>query len=370
MTRQLAEAETEYQRAAELGVSSVELYQKLGDCLREQGKLTAAADAYRQGIAVNPAMPEPHFHLGAVLLSQGDFAAGWPELEWRLARVARDYPQPVWDGGNLAGKRIIVYAERGGGLGDTLQFVRDEPLIRQRGGEVVLEVQAPLIPILEQSGFEHVVPIGEAITPPCDFQTTLLSLPRIFGTDLASIPATVPYLSADPQLADDWGTRLAELEGFKVGIHWHGSAVAIRQYRVIPLAEFEPVARIAGVTLVSLQKDSGHEQLAEFGGRFSVVDFGDELDGEHGPFMDTAAIMKNLDLVITTDTVTAHLAGALGVPVWVVLPLAGEWRWLTDREDSPWYPSMRLFRQQRLDDWSGAMARVADELTALVKKSR
>jgi hypothetical protein len=302
--------------------------------------------------------------LGAVLLSQGDFAGGWSELTWPQARVSPEHPQPVWDGAaNLEGKRILVLAGRGAGLGDTLQFVRYEPLIRQRGGEVVLEVQPPLIPILKQSGFEQVIPIGEAATPPCDFQAALLGLPRMFGTDLKSIPATVPYLSADPKLTRDWAARLAELRGIKVGIHWHGSPAAVQQYRVIPLAEFEPVARVAGVTLVSLQKGDGRRQIAALAGRFKVVDFGDELDGAHGPFMDTAAIMKNLDLVITTDTVTAHLAGAMGVPVWVVLPLAGEWRWFTDRQDSPWYPSMRLFRQTRLDDWSGPLANIAEELT-------
>jgi hypothetical protein len=193
-----------------------------------------------------------------------------------------------------------------------------------------------------------------------------MSLPRVFGTTLESIPGGVPYLNAAAELVDLWREKLRPYRGFKIGIHWHGSQIAIGDLRVIPLAMFEALARVEGVTLVSLQKNEGLDQIGAVANRFRVVDFGDELDSAHGALMDTAAIMKNVDLVVTNDTVTAHLAGAMAVPVWVALIYSAEWRFLADRDDSPWYPTMRLFRQDRLDDWGGPFERMARELAGLV----
>jgi hypothetical protein len=191
-------------------------------------------------------------------------------------------------------------------------------------------------------------------------------LPRIFGTTLDNVPATIPYLSADPATVETWRRRLEAYPGFRVGICWQGSPEASFDWRNVPLADFGVLAAVPGVRLISLQRGSGVEQLAELDGRFAVVELGDELDRQ-GAFLDTAAVIKNLDLVITIDTAVAHLAGALGAPVWVALIHAPEWRWLSQRADSPWYPTMRLFRQTQLDRWSDVFARIATDLKAVVE---
>jgi hypothetical protein len=187
----------------------------------------------------------------------------------------------------------------------------------------------------------------------------MLDVPRIFGTTRETVPAEVPYLAAEAALVEAWRSQLAGLDGFRIGIAWQGNpAYRGDLARSIPLAHFAALARVPGVRLVSLQKGPGTEQLAEARGRFEVLDLGDRLDAA-GPFLDTAAVMRNLDLVVTSDTVAAHLAGALGVPVWVALSTASDWRWLLDRDDSPWYPTMRLFRQRRPGDWDEVFARIA-----------
>ena len=200
--------------------------------------------------------------------------------------------------------------------------------------------------------------------PAHDVQAPLLSVPRILGMTLGTVPATVPYLSADKNLVEDWQSKLHGSHGFRVGIAWQGNPRHNQDFhRSIPLVEFAPLAQVEGVRLVSLQKGPGTEQLRHVAERFRITHW-DSLDEEAGPFMDTAALMKNLDLVITSDTVTAHLAGALGVPVWVALPIAPDWRWLLEREDSPWYPSMRLFRQSERANWRGVFERIAGQLSS------
>ena len=296
------------------------------------------------------------------MLAAGDFAGGWPEYEWRLKRVARHQSLPTWDGRDLDGKRIVLYAEGGQGFGDTLQFVRYAPLVRQRGGDVVLEVQPTLVKLLAESGFNHVVAEETPLVPPCDFQAAMMSLPRILGTDLASIPAPVPYLRAQAEAVAAWGEKLAQYAGLKIGIHWHGSRIAVDNGRVIPLHEFEVLARLPGIHLFSMQMGSAAAELSNIAQDWPLMDLSPALHDFH----DSAAITSNFDLVITSDSALAHLAGALGTPVWVALPYSAEWRWLTDRDDSPWYPTMRLFRQAHVNEWSGAFSRMASELTRLV----
>jgi hypothetical protein len=188
-----------------------------------------------------------------------------------------------------------------------------------------------------------------------------MSLPYFLGT----IEAPVPYLHADPALIERWGRELQPIEGFKIGIGWQGDpAFRFDPMRSVPLHHFAALAAIPGVRLISLQKHDGVEQMAANRDRVPLIDFGDRLDASGGSFMDTAAIMKNLDLVITSDTATAHLAGGLGVPTWLATSFAPDWRWFQGRDDSPWYPSMRLFRQSRLGDWSDVFARLADAVRA------
>jgi hypothetical protein len=257
----------------------------------------------------------------------------------------------------------VLHTEQG--LGDSLQFIRYAPLVKQRGGTVVVECLRPLARLLARCpGIDRLVVKGSDL-PAFDVHASLMSLPALLGTTLATVPADVPYLFADPELVERWRRELAPLPGFKVGIAWQGDPTHPKAgARAIPLRHFEPLARRPGVRLFSLQKGPGTEQLRDVAGHFDVTDFGNRLDEASGPFMDTAAVMKNLDLVITSDTAIAHLAGGLGVPVWVAVPAVPEWRWLLGREDSPWYPTLRLFRQARPGDWEGVFARMATELPA------
>jgi hypothetical protein len=218
-----------------------------------------------------------------------------------------------------------------------------------------------MIPIFSRCpGIDRLVAEG-TLLPDFDVQAPLLSLPHLVETTLATVPARVPYLYADEQLVDRWRQRLAEIEGFKIGILWQGNPHhGLDHHRSVPLEQWAPLAAIPGVRLVSLQRGPGREQLAQAG--LDVIDFGDSLDQETGAFMDTAALMHSLDLVISVDTAAAHLAGALDRPVWVPLHAIGEWRWLLKREDSPWYPTMRLFRQGKLGDWGPVFERMAAKI--------
>jgi hypothetical protein len=247
-------------------------------------------------------------------------------------------------------------------LGDTLQFIRYVAPAKTRAPKLVIQVPGVLLPILTCSGYQRLFPL-EAPPPPHDAQASLADLPELFGSTLETVPAAVPYLFADERLVAAWRNELAQREGYRVGIAWQGNpSFQLDRLRSIPLQEFEPLARVRGVRLVSLQRHSGLDQLDALARRFDVERFDDRLDTTSGSFMDTAAVMKNLDLVVTSDTSIAHLAGALGVPTWVVLPSAPDWRWLLHRQDSPWYPTMRLWRQTHRGEWSDVMHQVAAEL--------
>jgi FkbM family methyltransferase len=358
------EAAASYRRAIDLMPEMAEAHNNLGNVLRDQGKLDEAAACYRQAADLRPNYADPHWNQSLVWLLAGDFERGWAEYEWRWKLKnfkPRACTQPVWDGSPLEGKTILLAAEQG--LGDTVQFIRYAPLVRQLGARVIAEVQRPLRQILSTvPGIDELRVQGEA-TPPFDTHVTLLSLPRLLGTRLDTVPADVPYVSALPELVDKWRDEIKALPGFKVGIAWKGSPQnRTDRGRSLPLSLFETLARVPGVTLVSLQKGQGSEQIAEVKDRFRVIDLGDRLDAEAGPFMDTAAIMGHLDLVITCDSSLAHLAGALGAPVWIALMLTPDWRWLSGRDDSPWYPSARLFRQTRVADWPEVFERMAAAL--------
>ncbi len=360
-----AEAEVAFQQALRLAPNYAPALANRGAALVKQGKLHEGVASSQEALRHNPGYAEAHKNLGIVLLLQGNFEQGWAEYEWRWKTGELKLPafrQPLWDGERLAGKTILLHAEQG--LGDTVHFIRYAQLVQQHGGRVVVACYKPLLPLLRSCpGIDELVVQGEE-PPQFDVWVPLLSVPRILGTTLATIPANVPYLSADEKLVQHWRGKLPGADTFKIGIAWQGSP----QYRddrqrSIPLVHFAALADVTGVQLISLQKGPGTEQMGALAGRFTVTDLGPELDRQSGPFMDTAAVMKSLDLVVSADTVIAHVAGALGVPVWTALSHPPHWPWMLDRDDTPWYPKMRLFRQTTSGNWHNVFQRMAANLS-------
>ncbi|HVX12397.1 MAG TPA: tetratricopeptide repeat-containing glycosyltransferase family protein [Pirellulales bacterium] len=358
------QAAAAYRRAIALEPTMAEAHNNLASVLHDLGHGEAALRRFAEAIRLKPYYRQPHWGRALIWLSRGEFERGWPEFEWRLSPAEmRHCRQPRWDGSDLSGRTILLDAEQG--LGDTLQFVRYGSLLRRRGANVLLACQPRLVRLLAGCpAIDRVVSKDESV-PPFDVHCPLLSLPGIFGTTLANVPAGTPYLSADPSLVECWRRELSRLPGFKIGVAWQGSAYHPGDRRSIPLAEFAPLAQVPGVTLVSLQKGTGGDQLAEARRLFPIVDF-DELDEGAGPFMDTAALAQGLDLVVSCDSAICHLAGAMGRPVWAAIAAAPDWRWLVEREDSPWYPTLRLFRQAEPGRWSDVFLRIAAAVTARI----
>lgn len=321
----------------------------------------ALAD-FDRALAARPADAGLRWNRGFARLLAGDYAGGWPEFDWRRHdRGAeppwRAFPQPTWMGEDIAGRTILLYAEQG--LGDTLQFVRYVPLVAARGARVILEVQPPLLSVLSgMEGAERVIARGEPL-PAFDLECPLMSLPRALGTTLDAVPASVPYLRPDPVRVAAWRERLRPGQGPRVGLVWAGNPhFPGDRLRSPRLEGLRPVLEVPGVRFIGLQKGPGREDLDRVPLPPGFTDLGPDI----ADFADTAAIMANLDLVISSCTGPAHLAGALGAPLWVVLPFSPDWRWLTGREDSPWYPTARLFRQSRVGDWHTVAERVAEAL--------
>ncbi|MGD9538131.1 MAG: tetratricopeptide repeat protein [Alphaproteobacteria bacterium] len=335
-----------------------------GNLLSLWGRHDEAIASYDRAVAAKPDYAAAHWNKSLLLLLRGDFEAGWPLYEWRWAcdefpSAKRDFAQPLWLGAEaLSGKTILLHAEQG--LGDTIQFCRYAPLVTAHGAKVMIEVQRPLKSLVESlEGASHVVPRGNAL-PRFDCQTPLLSLPLALGTRLDSIPAQVPYLKASAASMCYWAETLGERRRLRVGLAWSGSPTHKHdRNRSIALAELLPLLA-CDADLIGLQKEVRPEDSAVLASAPPLNNPGPSL----ADFADTAALIANLDLVISVDTAVAHLAGALGKPVWIMLPFEPDWRWLLGRDDSPWYPTARLFRQAAPGDWGGVVARIAAALKA------
>ena len=298
----------------------------------------------------------------------GQYKEGWNDYEWRWETEEFPSKRPdvnalLWRGEELRGRRLLVFSEQG--LGDVIQFVRYLPLLLEREANVTFLTSAKVIRLLRPLTAKIAV-ISATKETTYDFQCALMSLPYRFNTDLSSIPNKVPYLAAEEELVARWKARIGG-HGFKVGIAWQGNPRAsIDQGKSIPVAEFVPLSGLPGVRLISLQKHDGLDQLALLQPDSKIETLGDDFDNELDAFVDTAAVMESLDLIITSDTSIAHLAGALGRPTWVALKHVPDWRWMLDRDDSPWYPTMRLFRQSARDDWRSVFAAIEQELRSLL----
>ncbi|HMF17604.1 MAG TPA: tetratricopeptide repeat-containing glycosyltransferase family protein, partial [Gemmataceae bacterium] len=360
------EAFAAFEQAVRFRPDFAEAHANLGFLAEEKGNRSEALARFEKALQSKPDYPEAHMAKAFQLLQDGKFEQGWSEYEWRM-RCKKfptppvPGPKPAWDGSRLGGRTILLRAEQG--LGDALQFIRFAPLVHERGGKVILECQPPLIPLFRTCpGIERVLDPGESL-PEFDTHAMLLSVPGLLLTKLSTIPARVPYLTADPALVKRWRQKVSDFAGFKIGIVWQGSMDHAKdRLRSAPLSKFAPLAKVAGVHLLSLQVGPGRDQLIRLTEAFPVADLAPPT------FADLAAAIKNLDLVISVDTAPAHLAGALAMPVWVALSFSGEWRWLLDREDSPWYPTMRLFRQKQPGDWDEVFERIATEVARLTRK--
>jgi tetratricopeptide (TPR) repeat protein len=351
------------EQAATLRPESADAHNTRGLALAELGQFEAAVASFDRASTLQPQLSEAAFNKGLQYLQSGDFERGFELYERRppADRAAQGCAAPRWDGvGEIAGKRFLAYAEQG--LGDTIQFSRYALELAECGAHVVLAVQEGLCALLRTLGSDIEV-IGAAERPvDIELQCPLLSLPSLLGTRLATVPAPCPYLWPEPQRVALWRERLGA-EGRLIGIRWQGSTGRADGGRSFPLRYFAAIARVPGVRLISLQRDAGTEQLGDLERDWPVEDFGEHwvCAGAEG-FLETAALMSALDLVITSDTCIAHLSGALGLPTWVALKRRPDWRWMLEREDCLWYPTMRLFRQPEPGAWQPAFDSMAGEL--------
>jgi Flp pilus assembly protein TadD len=353
-----------FRRAITLASNEAEPYNNLGVALHSLGKLSEATANFDKALQLSPQHPRARLNRAMGLLLRGEFAEGWREFEWRPARFPQTQTPlpPRWTGQPLDGRTILVRSEEG--IGDTLQFVRYAELLARKGAMVALECPGVLSRLIATApGVDRVISWGQSL-PACDFFVPMLSLPCILETTIETIPANIPYLEPDAEAVNHWKTELNAPNTFKIGIVWQGNPNhRADAYRSIPLAQFAPLTEVAGIRLFSLQMGPGCEQLGGWPGAHPITDLSDRL----GDFHNTAAAVCNLDLVIACDSAPAHLAGALGVPVWVALAITPDWRWMLSRDDSPWYPTARLFRQHQQGNWQDVFRDIQRALPALIE---
>ncbi len=373
------EAIENYRQAVRLKPDYAEAYNHLGVVLNAQGGYVEnienyeAIENYRRALQLNPDFAEAHWNLSLVLLRTGRLAEGWKEYQWRrntkldISTYPHSFEAPQWDGSGFKNKRLFVHYEQG--LGDTIHFVRYLPMVKARGGTVILEVRKPLYRLFQCfPGIDELVEASFDKKPDVmfDYHISLMDLPNIFATNLDTIPADIPYIHCCPTKAEHWRKKLTGPD-LKVGIVWAGSpSHGNDQNRSCVMKHFAPLTNIDGVRLYGLQKGETAEQVEELAEEITIKNLGIEFED----FTDTGAVIENLDLVISVDTSVLHLVGAMGKPVWALLPFAPDWRWMLNRQDSPWYPTMKLFRQKNWGQWEPVFQEVAEELRTMAKKHK
>jgi tetratricopeptide (TPR) repeat protein len=364
-TGRMDDALAGYRKAIELQPEFAAAYCNLGVALADLGRNEEAAAAYERTLELKPDFASAHWNYGLVLLVMGNFERGWAEYEWRSKvqelNLNFEVPRPLWNGEPLHGRRILLRGEQG--FGDAIQFIRYAPLVADRGGHVIIACDPLLYPLFRSiPGIHEYVFEGDPI-PKFDVHCPFLTLPTAFKTTLETIPASLPYIKPDPELAAKWKARVPA-DRLKVGLAWAGRpSHRLDRYRTMNFQELAPILKVPGVWFASLQKGKAAQQLENLPAGVEITD----LSGDLTDFSQTAALIANLDLILTVDTAAAHLAGAMGKPVWVLLQYAPDWRWMLHRTDTPWYPTMRLFRQKQFADWTGAIADAAEALGALAR---
>lgn len=367
--RKLKEAVACYRKALELNPDLAIAHSNIGNALQDLGDYPGAIVHYKRSVELDPTSAGAHYNLALSQLCEGDYPEGFRGYEWRwdfttLMTPRRPFPQPLWLGQPLKGKRILLHAEQG--LGDTIQFVRYIPMVAARGAEIILEV-APALKALFQDypGVKQVVARGEQL-PFFDYQCPLMSLALAFKTTVETIPAKTPYISI-PATEAEQASHECPGEGLRIGISWAGNPKNKRDdLRSIPLKEFVPLTSVPGLSFFALQKGPAMAQVPELSPILPL----DTHCSTFGSFRETAALIETLDLVITVDTAVAHLAGAMNKPVWLLLPFVGDWRWMRNRDDNPWYPTARLFRQSEERTWSEVIANVTAALSDWARTAR
>lgn len=369
MSGELDEAITIFKKVLLNNPQSYAAHIGIGQSLERKNNVTEAIPYYKKAIEINPDLPNAHVALAGSYFFIGNYEEGFKEYEhrWNMTNLPEETKKIKWDGANPKGKKIFLIGENG--LGDIIQFIRFARQLKEKEATVSVMVQEPLMNLFAQCDYiDEVLP--RRTRPDCDEYTLLQSLPYLFKTTEQSLP-TPPYLKADQTLVTHWKEQLKDDPNFKVGICWMsgGDKGHVPQgKRSIPLKLFEPLAHIEGVSFYSLYRGEGENQLQDLPKTFVVHSFDSDFDTKHGGFMDTAALMMNLDLIITIDTSVAHLAGALAVPTWTLLPFTPDPRWMLERTDTPWYPTMYLFRQSSPGRWDIVIENVKTKLADLVQK--
>lgn len=342
----------------------------LGRALIEFNCVDEAINMYQEIIKLYPHKADVLFSLSTAYLAQGNYEKGWKlyEQRWNLPDKQFDrFNIPRWDGHDITGKKILLRSE--GDIGDIIQFIRYAQLVKNRGAFVILQAPLHLKQLLSTCPYIDQTIAYEDLTPDVEVQASLMSLPAIFGTTCETIPTNIPYFHPNKTLVQQWQEKI-DCSYFNIGICWHAAPHndvhrPPLAKRSIPLSIFIPLTTVPNVRIYSLQYIDGIDQLATISNEHHLYTFTPHLDTHNGRFMDTAAIMTILDLIITVDTSTAHLAGALGIPTWVLLPYKSDWRWMLNRTDSPWYPTIKLFRCPQNTDWSIVIENIVKTLHTL-----
>jgi len=360
-----------YKQAIKIQPNYADAYSNMGIALTDKGDVEAAIDSYKQALKIKPNFADAYYNFSLLYLLLGDLDKGFKYYEWRLKMIKERPVAPartnlIWDGEkSLNGKHFVVYEEQG--LGDIIQFCRYLPVLEQKGANVTFKVKSNLHALLRTLDSKTSLNTSLPEENKIDFESPLMSLPYLLKTSWKLIPITSPYLYADQSKVTTWGEKLSK-DSFKVGICWQGGKTKIDVGRSFSLSLFEGISKIPNVQLISLHKGEGEGQITNID--FDVTTLGSSFDAGQDAFLDTAGVMMNCDLIITSDTSVAHLAGALGRPTWVALQYVPASFWMLDRSDSLWYPTMTLFRQKSRGDWVGVFDTIEQNLISLLEQKK